>query len=468
MAPSPSADVSRIPGQAAALSAPSSTTAEIVALIDQTDSAALEQLLKDTKLEADRFLSAFRTSDAYRPAAELEHALNAWFLGEGAATCSALAEAVIAPLLLCSSEGHPGHDRRHVLYKDPLSALRHCVDDRISDYRSIFLLGALMHDVGRLPEPHIYGQPASGVAGADHQYLGYAILKRILEKFPTVPAEISNALLFSVLVHQAGTDKECFAAQFVQRADREQLVGPEFIIRGLGANVGSGRLDFAIPTDTALHLPIVGKADERHIATHIEFYARNLFPNVGATADRYTTLLKGMSMQFLALAYGPENDAVLFGPERKAVEESASPFTGPKPALPDTVIRWINDVENAHLVETSARSGNGLSALEAASTSLNELLTTRCAADPRQHKSNALDPSSRTYAENIQAALLHCSEPQLLRWDHAFRYARVCRDYLDRQDQAVLLSARALFRNPQSVGAKIVALVERVSGLSQH
>ncbi len=310
------------------------TILRLVNLIDSGSSAQLHQLLAETKPVADAFAAAFRSCSTYVPSEALTLRLNDWFRTE-LTTAQELTTTAVDLLQRCSSQGHPGHDRRHILYMDSLSALRHCAEDNITDYRSLFLIGALYHDVGRLPEPRLYGAPASGVQGADHQYLGYYLVSELLKAFPTVPAEISDSIAFSVLVHQTGKDSDNFAAQFVQRADREQLVGPEFMLRTIGCNVGYGRVGLKIPNseqrEHTLSLP--GTPAETDIANHLEFYMRNLYPNIGSKGSMHAEQLKVISGAFLALAHGENLFHQLFAPEI-ARDNDRAPVAGKfKPPL---------------------------------------------------------------------------------------------------------------------------------------
>jgi hypothetical protein len=254
--------------------------------------------------------------------------VNQWLATpEGAAKISALSDRVISFVTETVGRGHPGHDKRHVLLKDPISALRIALEEDLSPAQQLFILPSLLHDAGRLFEPQLFDKPQSGTLGVDHTILGFAITNELLgdslttdNSNPELALALKNLhdeILNAVLDHQSGNSRTSLMAQYVQRADREQLVGYEALHRFISFDVGFYGLDIHAVCNSELRqkLPPPGTPEDSHLLVHAEFYARNLFENIGARASEHANQGKIETGRFLALAATPAMREQIFAPE---------------------------------------------------------------------------------------------------------------------------------------------------------
>lgn len=246
---------------------------------------------------------------------------------EGATQLSALSDRVISFVTDTVGRGHPGHDKRHVLFKDPISALRIALEEDLSPSQQLFILPSLLHDAGRLFEPELFDKPQSGTLGVDHTILGFAITDELLGDSLTTDVsnpelalalkKLRDEILNAVLDHQSGSSRTSAMAQYVQRADREQLVGYEALHRFISFDVGFYGLDIHAVSNLELRhkLPLPGTPEDSHLLVHAEFYARNLFENLGVRASEHTNRGKIETGRFLALAATQVMREQIFHPE---------------------------------------------------------------------------------------------------------------------------------------------------------
>lgn len=122
----------------------------------------------------------------------------------------------------------PAHDARHALYKVPTYSLKYIESEKIEGWEKVGLIGALGHDFGRWAEEYIFGNAQKG---SMHSRMSYVLLKEILEDYQ-FPAEIKKTILNSVLKHTTGADEtESMPIKLTVSPDRDQLIGPEMILR---------------------------------------------------------------------------------------------------------------------------------------------------------------------------------------------------------------------------------------------
>lgn len=292
----------------------------------------------------------------FRMTPEHERLLDGWLESpEGRQRSDAIAERALHFLSSNIALGHPGHDKRHVLFKDPLAGLRLALEEELSPSRSLFIIPSLLHDVGRLYEPKLYAVPQSGVRGFDHAALGFHITNHVVgedlrtdSKDPGLSQALvllRNEILNAVLDHSSGNSRSSFFAQAVQRADREQLVGFEMLHRSFAFDIGFFALQVrGVKIPERRHtLPLPGTEDDTHLLHHIEFYMRNLFPNVGKCAERHAEKGRIESGRFLWLAASPEMRAQIFAPEIARDEAESCPEGRYKAPLEPHVWRAILD-----------------------------------------------------------------------------------------------------------------------------
>lgn len=305
-----------------------------------SDSRELRAFHQDALDQARRFTSFYKDQTGSEPRADLlmtldhERLIDAWLeSSEGREKSEAIADRGLQFVSTNIGLGHPGHDRRHVLLKDPISGLRLALEEELSPCRALFIIPSLLHDVGRLYEPMLFGTPQSGVRGLDHAALGFLITAHVLgddlrtesgdPALSHALALLRNEILNAVLDHQSGNSRSSFIAQAVQRSDREQLVGYEMLHRSFSFDVGFYGLQVrGVKLPERRHtLALPGAADDTHLFHHIEFYMRNLFPNVGKRAELHVEKGKIESGRFLWLAASPEMRAQIFAPELAGEQE---------------------------------------------------------------------------------------------------------------------------------------------------
>jgi hypothetical protein len=437
----------------------------LIKFVDAAPPSEIEALVDDGRARGSEVIEAFSHSAYFRTVDETTpapyHNAARWFESPlGQQTMHALTAACIRLVKETISIGHPGHDRRHICLKDPLSALRCATEEGLNDWRQIFLLGALLHDVGRLPEPRIQSMPMGGVRGEDHAFLSFEIVRLLLEAFPEIPQELRDALLYSIVVHQRGHGRENFGAQLVQRADREQLIGAEFIARAISAGVGLGGFHIKIPTDSrrAVGLELPGTPQHCDLAHHLEFYARNLYPSVGLHAEQHSNAGKVVSGTFLKLAGGTEHHEQLFAPELardRGVSIQLGRFKSPL-----TVPCWraIAEPLEPSLQErcNEARSQNKL--LELAY----QLCTLPLAANPQKSAVDLSKDKPGTAWDLIEKQIGALDPAESASWHQAFAYALVRNRDASTEDHRIIAAAQDFYRGtPNSVGALLTKFVER-------
>lgn len=127
-----------------------------------------------------------------------------------------------------SNEAMPAHDARHALYKVPTYSLKYIYSENIKGWERLGVIGALGHDFGRWAEERIFGN-AQG--GSTHSRMSYVLLKEILEDYH-FPYAIKMSLLNSVIKHTTGANSdENMHIKLTVSPDRDQLIGPEMILR---------------------------------------------------------------------------------------------------------------------------------------------------------------------------------------------------------------------------------------------
>ena len=70
----------------------------------------------------------------FRLSTEPERRIDEWLASpEGARKAAQLGDRVLSFMKTAAAHGHPGHDARHVLFKDPIAALRLSIEECITD-----------------------------------------------------------------------------------------------------------------------------------------------------------------------------------------------------------------------------------------------------------------------------------------------------------------------------------------------
>lgn len=270
--------------------------------------------------EATQFRDIFDKSIANRDEskwAQEQDRLDAWTVSdEGRSTMSHLVGACVDLVSDDSYNGPPAHDKSHYL-KDLHSGLVATREDKYRPWqKEAAAIGSLMHDFGKMLEVPLTGKHATGVVATDHANISYFLVNRLIKSYGNMPQGLEDQILYAIVTHQQGTSKET-VAQLVQRADREHLVGAEGVRRMFIADAGlEGRkLHTDIRSDRRIELSLPAKPEDDSLFHHIEFYMRNLYPQIGSCGSIRAEDLKAEAGIFLWMASPEAVRKQIFSPE---------------------------------------------------------------------------------------------------------------------------------------------------------
>jgi hypothetical protein len=249
--------------------------------------ARLPEFLKKT---AQEFLHSV---PAQLSAPEVVH-LNQWYTssaGQGALVAFAAA--------LWDQMGHfahyamPAHDARHAMFKVPAASLEYLEAEQLDGWERIGVLGALLHDHGRWAEERIYGFPGASVL---HARLSYLLGAELLSRFE-MPVPIKQHILLSAIRHTSGASAaDPMPLKLTVSADREQLYGPEIILR-LAHHASGTEGD-----DSSYY----GERPGRSVLAQAERYLTHRLPGPLFSREAHGFKLWRVLAKFLLLAEAPE------------------------------------------------------------------------------------------------------------------------------------------------------------------
>lgn len=155
--------------------------------------------------------------------------LDTWYWSRtGQETLTALFWRIWRQMIDLSEWAMPAHDARHAIFKVPATTLEYIYALRLSSHERVGLFGALLHDYGRWAEERIYGEPGQS---ALHARLSFVLARQLLDEFD-LPPGIRSQILHAVVQHTGGaTAQDSLPLQLTVTADRDQLYGPEIVLR---------------------------------------------------------------------------------------------------------------------------------------------------------------------------------------------------------------------------------------------
>lgn len=281
------------------------------------DTPVAQNFIAGVEQQAKNFCDTFKRSAYFKLTPIQEARLDDWVhSANGQAQTSEFVDGVLYCIDQLAPHGLPGHDARHMIIKTPLTALRFLHEERMGGYRSYALLAAVLHDIGRIFEPALFGKPQGGVMGHHHPIFSFIIAQELFALLPPIPQQLKEHVLFALVSHQQGNFTPVIA-QIVQRSDREQLIGSEGIARFFAFDVGLHHQHISVERRTLREhtLPLPGTPEDTEVFHHAEFYLRNLYECIGAKTQPRIESLKSISATFLWLASSEEIRAQIFAPE---------------------------------------------------------------------------------------------------------------------------------------------------------
>ncbi len=188
----------------------------------ESDRKSLPEAMRD---EGRAFLDAFDR----RPFELRRSELDAWYTSpQGQACLVGLFDAWWDELSSHADEAMPAHDARHAIARVPAAALECIAADGITGAGRLGVLGALFHDQGRWVEERLFGHPTESVF---HARLSFVLARERLAG-SGLPEVLAQEVMRAVLTHTSGADaSDPLISRITVAADRDQLHGPEYILR---------------------------------------------------------------------------------------------------------------------------------------------------------------------------------------------------------------------------------------------
>jgi hypothetical protein len=168
----------------------------------------------------------------------LQHAaLNRWYASTGGQDAlGAFTRALWSQMAQIAPLAMPAHDARHAMYKVPAAALQYVVAEQVEGWERVGVVGALLHDHGRWAEERVFGFPDSSVV---HARLSYLLGHELLEAYD-MPLPVKQHILMAAIRHTTGAGpSDAMPLKLTVSADRDQLYGPEIILRNAHHVIGA-------------------------------------------------------------------------------------------------------------------------------------------------------------------------------------------------------------------------------------
>jgi hypothetical protein len=366
----------------------------------------------------DRLLAKLQTTsreflDGPTPSTEKSdiRALNEWYeSAEGQEILASLLQDMAAMLFHRSESAMPAHDARHALLKVPASAVEWACSEEVDPWERVGVIGAFLHDYGRWSEERIFGAPCASVV---HARMGFVLAKEILGQYP-LPFEMRQHILLSVLRHTAGaTPDDPMPLKLVVTADREQLYGPEMVLR----------LVHHMPQDNGDMAHLQFDTPGLSVLSHLEHFLRNRQPGPLYSRLEHTDYLRELLCTFVMLCESRAQSMRRFGPENGDAASTKKRIE----TLTERPFDWRFEYD---LAQWSAPEGD-----VPLSQALSELLDARWVAPASGYKAAVLAKSQ------------DLDELAQRRWSRALRFAREMREQEDHRQKYAL---QQISRDPRN------------------
>ena len=194
-------------------------------LRDDVEASFKQDLPAFLKQEAKKFNEA---APLTLSAAENARLTEWYFSPTGQEQLEGLLDAIWRQMDSVAEWAMPAHDARHAMFKVPAASLVYLDAEKITDAGRLGIFGALLHDHGRWAEERIFGAPGESMI---HARLSFLLARELTEEFK-LPALAANQILHATVQHTAGgVPVDPMALKLTVTADRDQLYGPEMVMR---------------------------------------------------------------------------------------------------------------------------------------------------------------------------------------------------------------------------------------------
>jgi hypothetical protein len=257
-----------------------------ILLLEQTSDRLRNELPDKLKAVGQDFLA--NTAAEVAPIAR--DAANVWYLSsQGQDTLCEFTVTCWRQMDLLADHAMPAHDRRHAMVKVPSSALEYLHSEGVQGFERVGVLAALLHDQGRWAEERIFGGPMKGVL---HARMSFVLADELLSNFE-MPAVVRSQILFAVLRHSSGANQsDPMPLKLTVSADRDQLYGPEIVLRLLhGAVLADGALS-----------SVYGEKPGSSVLNTLEGYQRNRLPPPLHSMQQHVAWLQWVQRMFILMA----------------------------------------------------------------------------------------------------------------------------------------------------------------------
>lgn len=311
--------------------------------------------------------------NAAAPSESQDAEMDRWYDSSiGQATLKSLVEDVWWHLERVASHAMPAHDRRHAIHKVPLSAICYVAAEGVRGYQTLGVLGALLHDYGRWAEERLYGAPGPGVI---HARFSYLLAREVLEAHD-LPDYVRSHLLLGPLNHSSGAvPSDPMIQKVTVSADREQLYGPEIVLRLAHHGVGDN-WDMA---------SFYGEKRGTPILDRLKHFHDNRLPGPLFARDAWLGRLRGQLRDFVLIAESLEAS------KSRWVGVSSSKFTSP-----------LNEEQHLRLWEAAQQSSAATFRDISPVAAFEQLLDAKHVAPSHAHRKVALDKLSELAPENCE------------------------------------------------------------------
>jgi hypothetical protein len=171
--------------------------------------------------------------------------------------------------------------------------------ENVQGWGRVGVIGALLHDHGRWAEERIFGYPGASLI---HARLSFLLGRELFADLP-MPALIRQHILAAAVRHTAGGDGvDPMPLKLTVTADRDQLYGPEMVVRLTHHTVDR---DGSVGS-------FYGEKGGLSILERLEFFLIRRIPGPLFARDTYQEVLRRMTATFLLLAYSQAEARTVF------------------------------------------------------------------------------------------------------------------------------------------------------------